>query len=108
LRWRLGGWGFLLPLGVFLLLLVSFLFAFAGQLGLTKTLKFVWFHVKLRFSRDGVVLGRCWVVAAQVFARYVLADFFSTISHCPWRDFISFSNGEKETKQRKRLSTDGT
>ena len=34
--------------------------------------------------------------------------FFSTISHCPWRDFISFSNGEKETKQRKRLSTDGT
>ncbi|MGV7243513.1 hypothetical protein [Caballeronia sp. M23-90] len=103
-----GAWGvgFLLPLGVFCFC-CSVFFASAGQLGLTKTLKFVWFHVKLRFSRDGVVLGRRRVVALQVFARYVLADFFSTISHCPWRDFISFSNGEKETKQRKRLSTDG-
>ncbi len=32
-------------------------------------------------------------------------NFFITISHCPWRDFISLSNGDKETKQRKRLST---
>ncbi|AMH42747.1 hypothetical protein AXG89_33880 [Burkholderia sp. PAMC 26561] len=101
------GGGVFVTAGRFLLLLFSF-FASAGQLGLTKTLKFVWFHVKLRFYRDGVVRGRCRVVALQVFARYVLADFFRTISHCPWRDFISFSNGEKETKQRKRLSTDGT
>ncbi len=35
----------------------------------------------------------------------MLAKFFITISHCPWRDFISLSNGDKETKQRKRLST---
>jgi hypothetical protein len=50
----------------------------------------------------------CWVAAFYAIARFILADFFSTISHCPWRDFISFSNGEKETKQRKRLSTDGS
>src|SRR5277367_4869670 len=35
----------------------------------------------------------------------MLAKFFITISHCPWRDFISLSNGDKETKQRKRLPT---
>src|SRR5271154_4676340 len=35
----------------------------------------------------------------------MLANFFITISHCPWRDFISLSNGDKETKQRKRLPT---
>src|SRR6202046_3762622 len=35
----------------------------------------------------------------------MLAKFFITISHCAWRDFISLSNGDKETKQRKRLST---
>jgi hypothetical protein len=29
----------------------------------------------------------------------------ATIGHCAWRHFISFSNGEKETKQRKRLQT---
>jgi len=36
----------------------------------------------------------------------VLADIFRTISHCAWRHFISLSNGDKETKQRKRLSTE--
>src|ERR1700733_10020879 len=35
----------------------------------------------------------------------MLAVFFITISHCAWRHFISLSNGDKETKQRKRLST---
>jgi hypothetical protein len=35
----------------------------------------------------------------------MLAKFFITISHCAWRHFISLSNGDKETKQRKRLST---
>src|ERR1700735_3306578 len=35
----------------------------------------------------------------------MLAILFITISHCPWRDFISLSNGDKETKQRKRLPT---
>jgi len=33
--------------------------------------------------------GSCWVAALEATARFVLADFFSTISHCPWRDFIS-------------------
>src|ERR1700675_2128607 len=33
--------------------------------------------------------------------------FFITISHCAWRHFISLSNGDKETKQRKRLPTKG-
>jgi hypothetical protein len=37
--------------------------------------------------------GRCRVVAAYAFARFVLAGFFCTISHCPWRDFISMSVG---------------
>src|SRR5471032_3166691 len=49
--------------------------------------------------------GRCWVAAAHVSAGCILAKFFITISHCPWRDFISLSNGDKETKQRKRLPT---
>jgi hypothetical protein len=52
-----------------------------------------------------VVKSQCWVVAAYVSASCMLAKFFITISHCPWRDFISLSNGDKETKQRKRLST---
>ena len=60
------------------------------------------------WKRSGLVLGCCWVAAVWACLGFVLADLFSTISHCPWRDFISFSNGEKETKQRKRLSTDGT
>src|ERR1700675_3289671 len=37
----------------------------------------------------------------------MLAVFFITISHCAWRHFISLSNGDKETKQRKRLPTTG-
>src|SRR5271154_5298310 len=49
--------------------------------------------------------GRGRVAAAYLSASYMLAIFFITISHCPWRDFISLSNGDKETKQRKRLST---
>jgi hypothetical protein len=52
-----------------------------------------------------VVGGRRRVVAAYVSAGSMLAIFFITISHCPWRDFISLSNGDKETKQRKRLPT---
>ncbi len=52
-----------------------------------------------------VGLGWCRVVAAYVSSGSMLAKFFITISHCPWRDFISLSNGDKETKQRKRLPT---
>src|ERR1700710_3171390 len=37
----------------------------------------------------------------------MLAIFFITISHCAWRHFISWSFGDKETKQRKRLPTIG-
>src|ERR1700712_2411726 len=37
------------------------------------------------------------------FAGSVQADLFSTASHCAWRHFISLSNSDKETKQRKRL-----
>ena len=51
------------------------------------------------------VKGQCWVAAAYVSAGLMFAVFLITISHCPWRDFISLSNGDKETKQRKRLST---
>jgi hypothetical protein len=36
-----------------------------------------------------------------VFSGSFLVDFFSTFSHCPWRDFISFSDGEKETEAKK-------
>jgi hypothetical protein len=52
-----------------------------------------------------VVEGRCRVVAAYVSAGSILAKFFITISHCAWRHFLSWSFGDKETKQRKRLST---
>src|SRR5271155_3905213 len=56
------------------------------------------------FGALGAVGG--WrVVAAYVSAGSMRAKFFITISHCPWRDFISLSNGDKETKQRKRLPT---
>ncbi len=40
-----------------------------------------------------VVKGQCWVVAAYVSSGFILAVFFITISHCPWRDFISMSVG---------------
>jgi hypothetical protein len=49
--------------------------------------------------------GFCRVAAAYVSACCMLAFLFRTISHCPWRDFISWSFGDKETKQRKRLPT---
>src|SRR5476651_2652562 len=49
--------------------------------------------------------GCCRVTAAYVGAGCILAKFFITISHCAWRHFISLSNGDKETKQRKRLPT---
>jgi hypothetical protein len=45
--------------------------------------------------------GWCRVAAFLGFAGSVLADFFITVSHCPWRDFISFSDGEKETEAKK-------
>jgi hypothetical protein len=51
--------------------------------------------------------GECWVAAAHVSAGYMLAIFFIAISHCAWRHFISWSFGDKETKQRKRLPTEG-
>jgi hypothetical protein len=35
--------------------------------------------------------GRCRVAAAYVSSGCMLANFFITISHCPWRDFISMS-----------------
>jgi hypothetical protein len=52
-----------------------------------------------------VVVSQRWVAAALVSAGCMLAKFFITISHCAWRHFISLSDGDKETKQRKRLST---
>src|ERR1700693_4144123 len=51
--------------------------------------------------------GRCRGAAADVSVGYMLAMFLITISHCAWRHFISLSNGDKETKQRKRLPTIG-
>jgi hypothetical protein len=63
----------------------------------------VWRH----FISMSVRLGRCRVAAAEAFAGYMLAIFFITISHCAWQHFISLSNGDKETKQRKRLPTEG-
>jgi hypothetical protein len=45
--------------------------------------------------------GQCRGAAFCAYARFVLIDLFSTISHCPWRDFISFSDGEKETEAKK-------
>ena len=49
--------------------------------------------------------GSCWAVL-RLFARVLCRIFLlSTISPCAGRHFISFSNGEKETKQRKRLQT---
>jgi len=62
----------------------------------------------LRFAFCVLWLVLCSVAAFCVCARSALIDFFSTIGHCAWRHFISFSNGEKETKQRKRLSTTGS
>jgi hypothetical protein len=53
----------------------------------------------------GSGLSYCRVAAFCAIARSALSDFFITISHCPWRDFISLSNSDKETKQRKRLAT---
>jgi hypothetical protein len=49
--------------------------------------------------------GLCWVAAAYVSSGCMLAIFFIAISHCAWRHFISWSFGDKETKQRKRPST---
>jgi hypothetical protein len=40
--------------------------------------------------------GQCRVGAADVSASYMLAIFFIIISHCPWRDFISWSFGDKK------------
>ena len=45
--------------------------------------------------------GRCWVAAFCVRGRSMLAVLFITISHCPWRDFISWSFGDKETEAKK-------
>ncbi len=64
-----------------------------------------WAGFGARGRATGGGRGWCWVAAAYVSAGSMLAKFFITISHCPWRDFISLSNGDKETKQRKRLST---
>ena len=41
------------------------------------------------------------VAAFRLSGLLELAVFFITISHCPWRDFISFSTGEKETEAKK-------
>jgi hypothetical protein len=73
-------------------------------------LGFGWAGVDAGVVRSGVVVGvnagllllRLAVVAC---GRYMLDVFFITVSHCAWRHVISFSTGEKETKQRKRLST---
>src|SRR5258708_33111597 len=56
---------------------------------------------------SGCGRGRCWVAAAYALAGSILLIFFITISHYAWRHFISLSNGDKETKQRKRLPTKG-
>jgi hypothetical protein len=49
----------------------------------------------------GFLGGAARLLLFWAFARSLLADFFSTFSHCPWRDFISFSDGEKETEAKK-------
>jgi hypothetical protein len=77
----------------------------------------IWFSVwvlGLGFRVGGWVLGLvvgvgsgsgwCWVAAFLGFSGSVLVDLFRTISHCPWRDFISFSDGEKETEAKKTPS----
>ena len=58
-------------------------------------------------ARRGIGLGgfcvsdlvHCWVAAFQVFAGFMLAVFFITISHCAWRRVISLS---KATKKRSK------
>jgi hypothetical protein len=47
----------------------------------------------------GSDLVHCRVAAFQVFARYALAVFFITISHCAWQRVISLS---KATKKRSK------
>jgi hypothetical protein len=41
------------------------------------------------------------VAAFLARARSGLVILFIAISHCAWRHFISFSNGEKETEAKK-------
>jgi hypothetical protein len=55
----------------------------------------------------GLLLLTLARVPCLVSAGSMFAIFFITISHCAWRHFISWSNGDKETKQRKRLPTIG-
>ena len=48
--------------------------------------------------------GRCWVAAFKVFARYMFADFFSTISHCAWQRVISFSKAKKKRSKENAFT----
>ena len=77
---------------------------------------FAVFLALLAAVAEALALGRvvssgrsqCRVAAFGACARLMLAIFFITISHCPWRDFISWSTtATKKQKQRKRLSTIG-
>src|ERR1700761_1059392 len=49
--------------------------------------------------------GRCRVVLLRPERVICRIFLLITISHCAWRHFISFSNGEKETDRKKRLQT---
>ncbi|OTP70455.1 hypothetical protein PAMC26510_25245 [Caballeronia sordidicola] len=57
------------------------------------------------FAAVGVCAGLLLFQSSRVM---FYLTFFSAFSHYAWLHFISFSDGEKETKQRKRLPTKGT
>jgi hypothetical protein len=57
-----------------------------------------WLKLGFSFQWPGVDAG---LLLFGVFARFVLDDFFIAFSHCPWRHFNSFSDGEKETEAKK-------
>jgi len=50
------------------------------------------------------VLRHCRVAAFQVFAGFMLAVFFITISHCAWRRVISFSKAKKKRSKENAFT----
>jgi hypothetical protein len=72
-----------------------------------KLFHMMWLWRFWRFAVLAVLAVICsgrgwrWVAALQVSARFVLADFFVTFSHCPWRDFISFSKRRKRNRSKE-------
>ena len=49
--------------------------------------------------------SQCRVAAFQVFARFTLADFFITISHCAWRRVISWSLATKKRSKENAFTS---